>query len=174
MNDANSAPESDFGTILDGDSVRFVRDLPGPVERVWDYLTQGSLREKWLYGGDMPHEPGTEFGRFSWEGEAGEPGGSFHFILRVYDAPRVLEYDWIEGSTPEGAITTSHVRFELESVGDRVRLTLTHRALSPGTFQSVAAGWHAHLDTLRAVLDGVDGPDANARYEALLPRYAAH
>jgi uncharacterized protein YndB with AHSA1/START domain len=173
MTDTNrTSAEGDFGVVLDAQSVRFVRDLPGPIERVWEYLTQSDLREKWLYGGEIPHEPGAEFGRFSWEGEGGEPGGSFHFVVRVYEAPRVLEYDWIEASAPEG-IKTSHVRFELEPVGERVRLTLTHRAIAPDAFQSIAAGWHAHLDTLRAVLDGVDGPDANARYEPLLAQYAA-
>jgi uncharacterized protein YndB with AHSA1/START domain len=32
---------NDFGTI-DGDTVRFERELPGPIERVWSYLTDDS------------------------------------------------------------------------------------------------------------------------------------
>jgi hypothetical protein len=93
--------------------------------------------------------------------------------MRVYDPPRVLEYDWVEVPSETGTITNSTVRFELEPAGERVRLTLTQRALPRHAFESVAAGWHAHLDVLRAVLDGVEGPDAETRYEALRGPYAA-
>jgi uncharacterized protein YndB with AHSA1/START domain len=172
MTDATRTPDADdFGTLLDTQSVRFVRDLPGPIQRVWDYLTKGELREKWLYGGDIPEQPGAEFGS-SWEGEDGQPGGVFRFRVRVYDPPHVLEYDWIEVTSPTGAIKDSLVRFELTPLGDRVRLTLTHRALPAHAFESVAAGWHAGLDVLRDVLNGIDGPDADTRYEALRERYA--
>ncbi len=99
-------------------------------------------------------------------------GGVIRFRVRAYDPPHMLEYDWVEVPSPSGTITDSTVRFELTPLGDRVRLTLTHRALPAHAFESVAAGWHAHLDVLRAVLTGVDGPDAETRYEALLDRYA--
>lgn len=38
---------NDRGTIA-GDTVRFERLLPGPIERVWSYLTEGSLLTTWL------------------------------------------------------------------------------------------------------------------------------
>jgi uncharacterized protein YndB with AHSA1/START domain len=162
----------DFGTIIDAHTVRFVRDLPGPVERVWEYLTKAELTATWLYGNEVPQTVGEEFGS-SWEGEDGEPGGTIRLRVQVYDAPRVLEVEWAEMPSPTGTITDSFVRFELTPVGDRVRLTLTHRALPAHAFPSVAAGWHAHLDVLRAVLSGVEGPDAETRYEALKDRYSA-
>ena len=173
MNDAPRTPDADdFGTVLDPQSVRFVRDLPGPIERVWDYLTKAELTATWLYGNDIPSTVGEEFG-YSWEGEDGAPGGAIRFRVRVYDPPHVLEYDWVEVPSPSGVIKDSYVRFELTPLGDRVRLTLTHRALPAHAFESVAAGWHAHIDVLRAVLTGVEGPDADTRYEALRERYAA-
>jgi len=73
---------------------------------------------------------------------------------------------------PGGAIRNSVVRFELEPDGERVRLTLTHRALPVDSYTTIGAGWHAHLDTLVAVASGIEGPDANARYEVIGPRYA--
>jgi uncharacterized protein YndB with AHSA1/START domain len=160
----------DLGTVIGDDTIRFERDLPGPIERVWSYLTKAELLEKWLYGRDMPSEPGAEFGS-SWEGADGEPGGFTRGTVRVYDPPHVLEYGW-EMEAPGTSIRGPVVRFELAPMGDRVRLTLTHRALSRDVFATIAAGWHAHVDTLRAVLSGEDGPDANARYEAVLDRYA--
>jgi hypothetical protein len=34
--------------LLDADTVRFERLLPGPIERVWDHLTRPELRRTWL------------------------------------------------------------------------------------------------------------------------------
>jgi hypothetical protein len=34
--------------VIDSQSVRFERLLPGPVERVWDYLTRPDLQRTWL------------------------------------------------------------------------------------------------------------------------------
>ncbi len=168
---ASGPDTADFGEVLDASTIRFVRDLPGPIERVWDYLTKAELTATWLYGNEIPQTVGEEFGS-SWEGEGDEPGGAIRFRVRVYDPPRVLEYDWVDVPSPSGTITDSYVRFELEPVGDRVRLTLTQRALPAHAFQSVAAGWHAHLDVLRATLRGEDAPELNARYEAVQPYYA--
>jgi uncharacterized protein YndB with AHSA1/START domain len=109
----------------------------------------------------------------TWEGEDGQPGGGLTIRTRVFDPPHVLEYDWIELHAPGGAIRDSVVRFELAAHDDCVRLTLTHRALPVDSYTTVAAGWHAHLDTLVAQLDGSGGPDAFARYAEIEPRYGA-
>jgi len=34
--------------VLDADTVRFERLLPGPIERVWDHLTDPELRQTWM------------------------------------------------------------------------------------------------------------------------------
>ena len=36
------------GEIIDTQTVRFERLLPGPIERVWAYLTESEKRRKWL------------------------------------------------------------------------------------------------------------------------------
>ena len=41
------------GEIIDRQTVRFERLLPGPIERVWAYLTESEKRRKWLASGDM-------------------------------------------------------------------------------------------------------------------------
>ena len=42
---------SDFGVVLESGTVRFERLLPGPVERVWSYLTDSEKRGQWLASG---------------------------------------------------------------------------------------------------------------------------
>jgi uncharacterized protein YndB with AHSA1/START domain len=160
-----------YGTLIDAHTIRFERDLPGPIERVWAYLTESDLKATWIAPGEIPSQVGGER-TTTWEGEDGEPGGGLTLRTRVFDPPRLLEYDWIEHNAPGGAIRNSVVRFELEPDGERVHLTLTHRALAVDSYTTIAAGWHAHLDTLVAQLDGAGGPDAYARYEVLAPRYA--
>ena len=160
-----------YGTLIDAHTIRFERDLPGPIERVWAYLTESDLKATWIGPDDVPSEVGGER-TTTWEGEDGQPGGGLTLRTRVFDPPRLLEYDWIEHDAPGGAIRNSIVRFELEPDGERVHLTLTHRALPVDSYPTIGAGWHAHLDTLVAVASGIEGPDANARYEHVAPRYA--
>ena len=46
------------GEIIDRQTVRFERLLPGPIERVWAYLTESEKRRKWLASGDTIRESG--------------------------------------------------------------------------------------------------------------------
>ena len=160
---------TDYGTRIDAHTIRFERDLPGPIERVWSYLTESDLRATWLAPGDVPSVVGTEYGG-AWEGEDGEPM-AFRFRTRTFDPPNVLEIDWVEVTDGSGTIRDSLVRFELTAHGDRVRLVLTQHALPTAAFPSVGSGWHAGLDVLAAQLAGAGGPSLDERYEALKPEY---
>ena len=51
--DIAAIPEADFGTVTAPGAVRIQRLLPGPIERVWEYLADGGLRRQWLAAGDM-------------------------------------------------------------------------------------------------------------------------
>ena len=41
-----------YGEMLDDTTIRFERMLPGPIERVWEYITESDKRAKWLCAGD--------------------------------------------------------------------------------------------------------------------------
>ena len=41
-----------FGEIIEPRTVRLERTLPGPIERVWSYLTDSEKRGKWLMAGE--------------------------------------------------------------------------------------------------------------------------
>ena len=41
-----------YGERIDASTVRFERLLPGPIERVWEYLSNGTKRATWFAGGD--------------------------------------------------------------------------------------------------------------------------
>ena len=42
-----------YGELIEPATLKIQRVLPGPIERVWAYLTQGELRRQWLAAGQM-------------------------------------------------------------------------------------------------------------------------
>lgn len=154
------------GIFPEPGTVQFERLLPGPIERVWDYLTKSELKAKWLSAGDVEPRVGgkVEF-RFKHSNlsENDDPipekykhmEGGTYFEGRVtkWNPPRLLSYTWGEDTGEESEVT-----FELTPAGEKVRLTLTHRRLGDDidTLISVGSGWHTHLGILVDQLNGKD------------------
>lgn len=153
-------PESgdDFGRLVEPATLTIQRVLPGPIERVWAYLTQGELRRQWLASGDMVLRLGAEF-ELAWRNDelTNPPGrrpddldGKHQMRCRIteLDPPRRLGFTW--GST-------GGVLFEVSEQGSHVLLTVTHRRLpDTGLLLRVSAGWHMHLDVLVARMTGTE------------------
>ncbi|HEX4738577.1 MAG TPA: SRPBCC family protein [Allosphingosinicella sp.] len=148
----NQHPTSPFGELMEPTTLRIQRLLPGPIERVWAYLTESGLRAQWLAAGEMAPTVGAPF-ELVWRndnltdppGERPEGFGAEHRmqsrILEI-EPPRRLTFTF-EGS---GDVTIA-----LEPQGDEVLLTLIHRRLpNRGMMLGVSSGWHAHLDVLAA------------------------
>ena len=51
---------SDLARIADRSVLTFVRHLPGPIERVWAYLTDPKFLAKWLSDGIVADHVGGE------------------------------------------------------------------------------------------------------------------
>lgn len=152
------------GTFPEPETIRFERLLPGPIERVWDYLTQSELKAKWLSAGDVePRVGGKVELRFQHKNlsDTDDPvpekykhmqdGTYFTGRVTKWEPPRLLSYTWGEESGEDSEVT-----FELIPKGDKVHLVLTHRLLGddPVILISVASGWHTHLDILSDRLNG--------------------
>jgi uncharacterized protein YndB with AHSA1/START domain len=154
---------SDYGTLTAPDTVRFERLLPGPIERVWAYLTDPDKRARWLAGGPMRLVPGGEvelhFRNADLSPEASSPPAKYadcagevttHGHVLRSEPPRLLSYSWEEGKGDHSEVT-----FELTARDELVHLVLTHRRLKDRvTRLSVASGWHTHLGILADVLAG--------------------
>jgi uncharacterized protein YndB with AHSA1/START domain len=150
------AVQDDCGVLGEDATLTITRLLPGPIDRVWDYLTQSELRRQWLAAGQMDARAGSRF-ELVWRNDelTDKPGskpegfGEEHRLdseVTEFDPPRRLGFTW--GST--GGVT-----FELAPAGGRVLLTVTHRRIQERSSQlNISAGWHAHLDVLAAKLAG--------------------
>ncbi len=153
---------NDYGELLDESTVRFERLLPGPIERVWRYLTESDKRAQWLCGGDVENAVGGHVDMhfhnvsLSTDEDIARPEKysdmpekmSFAGKVTRCDPPNLLEHTWEFGDE------NSLVCYELSEQGDKVRLVLTHRRLeSPQTVLDVSGGWHTHLNILVDVLE---------------------
>jgi uncharacterized protein YndB with AHSA1/START domain len=150
------AASSTYGELTEPATLKIQRVLPGPIERVWQYLTNSELRRKWLAAGDMDAKAGAPF-ELVWKNDelTDPPGnkpdgfGSEHRMQSTIieaDPPNKLAFEWQGGGD---------VTFTLESRADnRVLLTVVHRRLRDrNTMVKVSAGWHAHLDVLVAAMN---------------------
>src|ERR1700752_5523791 len=55
-----TAPNA-HGVLIEPATLKIERLLPGPIERVWAYLTESDLRRKWLAAGPMEGKDGAPF-----------------------------------------------------------------------------------------------------------------
>lgn len=145
-----------YGVLTEPATLKIQRLLPGPIERVWAFLTESDLRRQWLAAGEMELRVGAPF-ELTWrnaeltdppgqqpEGVSGEH--SMESCITELDPPRKLTFTW----TNSGDVT-----FELEPRGDDVLLTVIHRRLRDRSMMlMVGPGWHAHLDVLAARMRG--------------------
>ncbi len=149
---------SAYGVLTEPATFKIQRLLPGPIERVWAYLTDGDLRRTWLAAGQMEMKVGAHF-EFVWRNDEltnppGQRPAGFSDEHRMQsritelDPPRKLSFTW-SGS--------GDVTFELTPQGDEVLLTVIHRRLPDrARLLMVGAGWHRHLDILVARARGME------------------
>jgi uncharacterized protein YndB with AHSA1/START domain len=173
---------NEFAVVVGPGAVRLERLMPGPVGRVWAYLTDPALRATWLAGGPMelrvgglvdlvydhslisPEEVPERF-RDSVRGmrQTGR-------VTRC-EPPVLLAFSWGEGPA------ASEVSFELVAEGTGTRLILTHQRLaSDSDIIDAAGGWHAHVDILEDRVSGhaprpfwATHEQLEADYQRLLP-----
>lgn len=157
---------SDYGVVLDASTVRFERVLPGPIERVWEFLTDPVQRSKWFAGGPMEPRVGGKLElRFKHRNlmtedepvpekykDVTDKGMTSHSMVTRWEPPNALAFTFSE---PKDGAPPSEVTFELTPEGKNVRLVLIHRRLSSrAEMADVSGGWHLHLGILAAKLEG--------------------
>ncbi|MEB2842993.1 ATPase [Rhizobiales bacterium RZME27] len=145
-----------YGRVTALLEITIQRKLPGPIERIWDYLTDSELRSQWLASGIMPADPGSVF-ELVWrndeltEDAEARPEGfpeeqRMTSEIVAFEAPHRLAFTW----PPRGEVS-----IELKTIGSDVLLTLVHKRISDRkNMTMVGAGWHMHLDILAAKASG--------------------
>jgi uncharacterized protein YndB with AHSA1/START domain len=169
----------EHGKFTGRDEVRIVRTLPGPIERVWEYITDPEKRARWFCGGVLEQKAGgkVEFAMVHKNlapdetppakfAHVQDPGVTFEGRVLRCEPPRLLVYTF--GSDD------SEVTFELTPQGKQVLLVLTHRVRGDeerAELTNYAAGWHTHLALLVAQLEGTPRPKFWATHAKLAADY---
>ena len=100
---------SAYGVITEPATVRLQRLLPGPIEKVWSYITDSELRGKWLATGPMDLRVGG-----AYRVHMRKPDGTETRLVGVYrevDPPKKLVYTWAWETSPEMGETLVTVEF---------------------------------------------------------------
>ena len=148
-------------TLVEPGTVRVERLLPGPLERVWAYLTESEKRAKWLAPGEFDLRLGGKIrlqfnnSNLSCEKVAPEKYKDHHLntfdgVITRLEPLRVLAYTW----NWDGADTD--VTYELTPRGKDVLLVIVHRRLPKEIVPSVMGGWDVHSGILADILGGVE------------------
>jgi uncharacterized protein YndB with AHSA1/START domain len=146
-----------YATRLAPDAIRLERLLPGPIERVWAFLTESEKRAKWLAAGAMDLRSGGKVElNFSHEMISPEetpakykdmPMGFTGTVIRC-EPPKLLQFNWMESHGSHSEVT-----WELTKRGPQVLFTITHRRLEDrAALLSVSGGWDVHVGILEDVL----------------------
>jgi uncharacterized protein YndB with AHSA1/START domain len=100
-------------------AVRFERLLPGPIERVWEFLIDTKRLPGWYGNGAIEPRVG---------GAVSFMDGHIKGTITHWNPPRKLSYTWNvfgPGDT-DSPYPESYLTLELEARGEDVLLTLTH------------------------------------------------
>lgn len=145
--------------LVEPGTVKMERLLPGPIERVWEYIVDGKKRALWLAGGEFDLRLGgaikLEFDNAKLPNEQPLPEkykerGKGHFEGKItrLEPLRVLAHTWNMGGDSE-------VTYELTPRGKDVLLTVVHRRLAPRDLViGVMGGWDVHTGILADLLNG--------------------
>lgn len=168
-----------YGIVTEPNTIRFERVLPGPIDRVWAYLTESEKRAKWLASGNMELRVGGKVDLF-WlhsmlDAEPSETPEKYaqghRMVARITrcEPPNVLSFTW---GAREDAL--SEVVFELSEKDNEVLLVLTHHRLPDRKdLLSISGGWHTHLDILFEHLNDRIAPAFWPKHNLLNAEYQA-
>lgn len=158
---------SKYGEVLESGALRFVRDLPGPIERVWEWIVDPDKRALWLAGGRTepgaggvmelsfdndsltPHDDPTAA---ACESDAEADGHSTQIScdILIWEPPHRLSITW-----PNRHGGRDEIAFTLSEHGEHVRLELVHHGINdPIDLIGASAGWHGHFQIMADKLIG--------------------
>jgi uncharacterized protein YndB with AHSA1/START domain len=156
---AQAVGDEGFGTYNAPGTVHLERILPGPIERVWAYLTEPEKRSRWMAEGSMELRVGGAVelvffcsklcGETTPERFKKYDGHPLSGTVTRFEPPYALSFSW--GRDDDA----SHVEMVLSERANGVLLAVTHTRLGGrDVIVNVSTGWHIHLGVLLDLLRG--------------------
>jgi uncharacterized protein YndB with AHSA1/START domain len=129
----------------------YVTYIATTPQEVWKALLEGELtRQYWKHENVSDWKPGSK-----WEHVADDGKRTVRLIGKVLEAipNKRLVLTW--GDVPDAADEAKHSRvaIDIETVGEMVRVTVTHDDLTPDMRRQISNGWPRVLSSLKSFLE---------------------
>ena len=127
--------------------------IAGSAETVWKALLDGEFtRQYWGHDNVSDWQQGSP-----WEHRRADGSGKVSILGEVIEArrPNRLIVTWADPTDRMQRDRHSRVTFDLETVADMVRLTVTHEDMEAGSDmeRKISQGWPRVLSSLKSLLE---------------------
>ena len=127
----------------------YVTYIATTPQKVWTALTDAELTAQyWERSNVSDWKVGSRW-THGFPNEAPDVVGE---VLEA-DPPRRLVTSWSPASKADDPSRRSRVTYEIEPLGEKVRLTVTHTDLTEEGLRSISQGWPAVLSNLKTFLE---------------------
>jgi uncharacterized protein YndB with AHSA1/START domain len=129
----------------------YVTYIATTAQQVWDALLKGELtRQYWGHENVSDWKPGSK-----WQHVADDGKRTVRLVGEVLESVpnKRLVMTWGDAVAAADKAKRSRVAIDIETVGEMVRLTVTHDELSPQMRRDIANGWPRVLSSLKSFLE---------------------
>src|SRR5262245_25619908 len=130
----------------------YVTYISSTAEKVWEALTKAEItRNYWGHENVSDWRTGSP-----WQHVRADQSGSVDLVGKVLESapPSRLVITWQSPANAAAKARPSRVAFDIETISDMTRLTVTHDDLVAGseTEKGIVAGWPRVLSSLKSYL----------------------
>jgi uncharacterized protein YndB with AHSA1/START domain len=142
---------------MDKPSFVYVSYIATTAQKVWDAITDADQSAfYWMRSNVSDWQVGS-----TWEHKFPDKAADLVGTVLESDPPRRLVLTWAGPAHVDNPERVSRVAFDIDQMGDKVRLTMSHTELTPAGLKDVAAAWPAVLSNMKTFLEtGGVIPDA--------------
>ena len=131
----------------------YVTYISTSPEKLWNALIDAKMTGKyWQHENVSDWKPGSK-----WEHRSSDKERTLKLVGKVIESspPRRLVLTWAFPADEAQEENHSRVTFEIEPIGDVVRLTVTHNRLEPGSemLRGITEGWPKVLSSLESLME---------------------
>ncbi|GGC98800.1 SRPBCC family protein [Undibacterium terreum] len=138
---------------MDTEKFVYVTYIAATPEKVWQALIEGEITRQYWAHENVPEagwKPGTK-----WQHVAANEQRTVKVIGEVLEhiPQKRLVLSWVGPSNFADKTRHTRVAMDIETVGDMVRLTITHDQLNPETAAAISKGWPRVISSLKSFLE---------------------
>jgi uncharacterized protein YndB with AHSA1/START domain len=129
----------------------YVTYIATTPQKVWKALLEGELtRQYWRHENVSDWKPGSK-----WELVADDGKRTVKHVGKVLECvpDKRLVLTWGDVADAADAARHSRMAIDIETVGEMVRLTVTHDELAPDMRRRITNGWPRVLSSLKSFLE---------------------